>query len=63
MSLYSPVKVNSQLICTCILKSKKIIRNNLMVTIEMHFKNINNQNIGYSSSNLLITTYKEQENA
>ena len=62
MSLYSPVKVNSQLICTCTLKSKKIIRNNLMVTIEMHFKNVNNQKIGYSSSNLLITN-QEQKNA
>ena len=32
-----------------------------MVNIEMHFKNMKNQNIGYSSSNLLITD-KEEKN-
>ena len=61
MSLFSAVKVDTEVICTCVLKSKKIIRGNLMVNIEMHFKNINNQNIAYSSSNLFITK-KEQKN-
>mgnify|MGYP001370772055 FL=1 len=61
MRLFSPVKIDSEVTCTCILKSKKIIRGNMMVNIEMHFKNMKNQNIGYSSSNLLITD-KEEKN-
>ena len=54
MKLFTPVVVGSIINCIPVLKSKKKIGNNKMVTIEMYFKNSDTETVGFSSSNLLI---------